>query len=54
MYKLYAHGVFGDCSYRNGFIWSDVLGILLNVNRWVKEIRNISRRCKTTDIPSHQ
>jgi hypothetical protein len=27
--------------------WSDVLGMLLNVNRWLKEIWNISRWCKT-------
>ena len=30
-----------------GCIWSDVLGILLNVNRYLKEIRNVDRRCET-------
>ena len=29
-----------------GFIWSDILGILLNFDRWVKQIQNIDGRCK--------
>ena len=32
----------------HGCIWSDFLGILLNVNRKVNEHRNIDLRCKTT------
>ena len=30
-----------------GYICSDVLRILLNVNRWVKQIQNIDNQCKT-------
>jgi len=32
----------------HGYIWSDVLGILFNVNRKLNENRKIDWRCKTT------
>jgi hypothetical protein len=31
-----------------GCIWLDILEIRLDVNRWVKEMRNNDRRCKPT------